>query len=326
MSLLFGRKTAGTKLNTINYARGLVIALYIDSWLFSFMATHLAHTNNNNPVSCKMSIYSCICLYASSKIIIYLFLMEKVYVVTAVGMLRRDFKLYRVNLCLMLPFLGIIYLMVKYRVAVINDRGECRIGIYPPASLPLILYDLFLSSWLTFLFIWPLMSTQSMLQGPTKGGLRDVARRTLIGAIVAMILSSINIFTLVYFQGNERGLMCLTSCTADVTLNAITIHWVTSRASTKPKGEAGIGLQVLPPTRRNERQGAHGKREEGCDVGRGKGRGWHGVWGDLEDIGAQGYNTHGFPVLERHQGSSVDSHISVEVYMDDSYQASSHHL
>jgi len=91
MSVLFGRKTAGTKLNTINYARGLVVALYITSWSFSLIAAMLVQTNNFNAVSCTMSVYLCIILYAFSKLIIYLFLMEKVYVVTAVGTTRPNF-------------------------------------------------------------------------------------------------------------------------------------------------------------------------------------------------------------------------------------------
>ncbi|KAF9308067.1 hypothetical protein BGZ91_007982, partial [Linnemannia elongata] len=151
MSTLFGRKTAGTRMTNINYARGLVIALYLISWLFSFMATQLVQTNDYNMVSCVISIYTCIALYAGSKIIIYLFLMEKVYVVTAVGLTRSNFWLYKVNMILMCP-------------------------------------------------------SKSMLQGPSKGRLRDVARRTLVGALMALLLSSANIFTLVYFEGNERGL------------------------------------------------------------------------------------------------------------------------
>ncbi|KAF9941019.1 hypothetical protein BGZ67_006075 [Mortierella alpina] len=247
MSVLFGRKTAGTKLSNINYARGLVISLYLVSWTFSFIATHLVQTNNYNNVSCTMSIYTCILLYAASKIIIYLFLMEKVYVVTAVGLTRKNFMLYKVNMVLMVPYLGIVALMIIYRVAEIGQDGHCRIGLLKPAALPLILYDMVLSIWLTLLFIRPLMSSKSMLQGPSKGKLRDVARRTLIGAIVAMILSSANVFTLVYFQGYERGLICLSSCTADVTLNAITIHWVTSRATQHTTGAGGSGVRGHPP-------------------------------------------------------------------------------
>ncbi|KAF9104084.1 hypothetical protein BGX29_002461 [Mortierella sp. GBA35] len=229
MSVLFGRKTAGTKLSTINYARGLVVSLYIISWTFSLTAAMLVQTNNFNNISCTMSVYLCIILYASSKIIIYLFLMEKVYVVTAVGTTRANFMLYRINLALLGPYLIIFCLMIIYRVSELTPDGECRIGLLPPASVTLILYDILISSWLTLLFIRPLMSSTSLLQGPSKGKLRDVARRTLMGSIVALILSTGNVFTLVLFKGYERGLICLASCTVDVTLNAITVHWVTSR-------------------------------------------------------------------------------------------------
>ncbi|KAF9545205.1 hypothetical protein EC957_011184 [Mortierella hygrophila] len=229
MSVLFGRKTAGTKLSTINYARGLVVWLYIISWTFSLIAAMLVQTNNFNAISCTMSVYMCITLYAISKIIIYLFLMEKVYVVTAVGTTRANFMLYRVNLALLVPYMGIFCLMIIYRVSEVSDDGECKIGLLPPASVTLIIYDIFISSWLTLLFIRPLMSSTSLLQGPSKGKLRDVARRTLMGSLMALVLSTGNVFTLVIFKGYERGLICLASCTVDVTLNAITVHWVTSR-------------------------------------------------------------------------------------------------
>ncbi|KAK3839661.1 MAG: hypothetical protein J3R72DRAFT_447774 [Linnemannia gamsii] len=119
--------------------------------------------------------------------------------------------------------------MLVYRVSELQPDGECKIGLLPPASVTLILYDIFISSWLTLLFIRPLMSSTSLLQGPSKGKLRDVARRTLMGSLIALILSTANVFTLVLFKGYERGLICLASCTVDVTLNAITVHWVTSR-------------------------------------------------------------------------------------------------
>ncbi|KAF9129167.1 hypothetical protein BGX30_014056 [Mortierella sp. GBA39] len=229
MSVLFGRKTAGTKLSTINYARGLVVWLYIISWTFSLIAAMLVQTNNFNAISCTMSVYMCITLYAISKIIIYLFLMEKVYVVTAVGTTRANFMLYRINLALLVPYMGIFCVMIVYRVSEVSENGECKIGLLPPASVTLIIYDVFISSWLTLLFIRPLMSSTSLLQGPSKGKLRDVARRTLMGSLMALILSTGNVFTLVLFKGYERGLICLASCTVDVTLNAITVHWVTSR-------------------------------------------------------------------------------------------------
>ncbi|KAG0377422.1 hypothetical protein BGX24_006140 [Mortierella sp. AD032] len=215
MSLLFGRKTAGTRIGNINYARGLVIMLYFLSWLFSVVAAMLVQTNNNNQVSCTLSILVCIVLYASSKVVIYMFLTERVYVVTSVGVTRWNSRMYKFNLGLITPYAGIFILAVYYRST---------------ASIPLILYDTFICSWLTGLFVRALLSSTSMLQGPTKARLRDVARRTFIGSFLALLLSSANVASLVYFEGNQRGLYCLASCTLDVTLNAIVIHWVTSSA------------------------------------------------------------------------------------------------
>ncbi|KAF9961832.1 hypothetical protein BGZ72_001382 [Mortierella alpina] len=261
MSLLFGRKTAGTKLTSLNYARSLVVLLYICSWLFSLMAAMLVQTNNFNLLSCQLSIFTCIVLYAASKVIIYLFLTERVHVVTAVGVTRWNCRMYKFNLLLVTPYAIIFILAILYRVAKIDDKGQCEIGLLRPASVPFIVYDILISSWLTALFVHALMSSTSMLQGPTKSKLRGVARRTLQGSIFALILSCANISTLVYFEGHERGLICLATCTIDVTLNAVIIHWVTSRGGSKQKdnhqeqwssreaghfGMHGVDKQVAP--------------------------------------------------------------------------------
>ncbi|KAG0369850.1 hypothetical protein BGZ54_008678 [Gamsiella multidivaricata] len=243
MSVLFGRKTSGTHMANINYARGLVISLYVVSWAFTTIAAILTSTNTGNIVSCTFSIFVCLSLYAASKIIIYLFLIEKVYVVSSVTTTRKDTRLYRLNILLLTPYTVILVLMILNRVAVLNEDGECFIGLKPTASITLILYDIFISCWLTVLFIRPLMSTTSVLQGPSKGKLRHVARRTFIGSLVALILSSGNVFTLVYYRGHEYSVLCLLSCTLDVTLNACTVHWVTSRARTpQPAEKASRGV------------------------------------------------------------------------------------
>ncbi|KAF9929245.1 hypothetical protein BGZ67_006413 [Mortierella alpina] len=193
MSLLFGRKTAGTKLSSLNYARSLVVGLYICSWLFSLMAAMLVQTNNFNLLSCQLSIFTCIVLYAASKVIIYLFLTERVHVVTAVGVTRWNCRMYKFNLFLVTPYMIIFVLAIVYRVARIDDKGQCEIGLLRPAAIPFMV------------------------------------------SLFALVLSCANISTLVYFEGHERGLICLATCTIDVTLNACAIHWVTSRGGTKQK-------------------------------------------------------------------------------------------
>lgn len=195
---------------------------------------------------------------------------------------------------LMCPYLVIVALMIIFRVHKLNENGQCHIGLLRPAALPLILYDMFLSTWLTGLFIRPLISSKSLLQGPSKGRLREVARRTLVGALMALLLSSANIFTLVYFEGNERGLVCLSCCTADVTLNAITIHWVTSRGAS----QADENLHEKP-------SGGAGRMNR--DHGHGNGHG--------NDGG--GYVSHHLMSFSEKQVGPAQSHITVEAYVDE---------
>ncbi|KAF9439205.1 hypothetical protein BGZ76_008571 [Entomortierella beljakovae] len=245
MSLLFGRKTSSTTIASLNYPRALVVALYVVSWLFSIMASMLAQTNNDNFTSCSLSIFVCIILYAISKILIYLFLVERVHIVSSIGVQRWHSPMFRFNVLILTPYAAIFGLAVGYRVATIvpdgDEMGHCKIGLRSESSVPLIIYDVLLSCWLTFLFLKALLSSTSQLQGPSKTKLRNVARKTLAGTILSLIFSTGNIASIVAYAGHERGVLCLALCTLDVTLNALTIHWVTSRGT-------NVGNRERPPT------------------------------------------------------------------------------
>lgn len=45
-----------------------------------------------------------------------------------------------------------------------------------------------------------------------------LARRTFVASVVCLLVSFANVFVVVYTQGHERGLVCLTMCTVDVTV------------------------------------------------------------------------------------------------------------
>lgn len=81
---------------------------------------------------------------------------------------------------------------------------------------------------MTILFVLPLLKLGK--SGSTvdrkQSRLNEVALRTLVASVVCLIVSFANIFSLQMLQGRERGLVCLTCCTVDVTINVITIHWV----------------------------------------------------------------------------------------------------
>jgi hypothetical protein len=87
---------------------------------------------------------------------------------------------------------------------------------------------------MTFFFVKPLLKFDSGFRVQWKSTrLNEVALRTLVASIVCLFASFANIFSLIMFNGRERGLVCLTCCTVDVTVNIITIHWVTSHAPGK---------------------------------------------------------------------------------------------
>lgn len=80
---------------------------------------------------------------------------------------------------------------------------------------------------MTILFVKPLMRLGKGVRGDWRSSrLHEVAQRTLIASIVALLVSFANVLALTILNGRERGVLCLTCCTVDVTINAITIHWV----------------------------------------------------------------------------------------------------
>lgn len=54
-----------------------------------------------------------------------------------------------------------------------------------------------------------------------KSRLYRLARRTLVASIVCLLVSFINVLVVVITQGHERGLVCLTMCTVDVTVSIL---------------------------------------------------------------------------------------------------------
>lgn len=80
---------------------------------------------------------------------------------------------------------------------------------------------------MTVFFIRPLLKLDTGIKGGWRNSrLNEVALRTLVASVVCLIASFANVIALVLLKGRERGLVCLTCCTVDVTINVITIHWV----------------------------------------------------------------------------------------------------
>ncbi|OSD06748.1 hypothetical protein PYCCODRAFT_1442304 [Trametes coccinea BRFM310] len=214
-------------LSRISWPRLLVILNVIDSWLFLF-STGLLVNGTGMELSetvCLLGILNCIAFYATSKILIYMFLVEKVYVVWS-GVARKKrlrSPVYLTCLGVVSLYVGVGIYMIIGRVAYFREDGSCVIGLTRSSSLVLLTYDLFVNIFLTSLFVWPLFNRK--FYAPR---IRRVAIRTLWAATVALTTSCINILVLTIMHGKQLGWVCLASCGTDVVINSAVLCWVTS--------------------------------------------------------------------------------------------------
>lgn len=206
--------------------------LYTLSWAFATFSVIIVSTNNNNIVSCTLGMLACDFFYAGSKIACYAWLIERVHLVTAVKTTRLKTAQYKFHILLLCPYLIIFALMLSFRNIYLEPDGSCTIGLQDVASIPLLTYDFIFNLYLTWLFIKPLTTVGRNTKTDWKTSrLYRLARRTLVASVVCLSVSFINVLFVVLSHGHQRGLVCLTMCTVDVTVNVVTVHWVTTSGS-----------------------------------------------------------------------------------------------
>lgn len=83
VSLIFGRKLASID-GPIHYVRALLLILYGLSWAFNLIACMLTSTNNGNFISCVMTQFNVALIGTATKVVLYLYFIEKVKQVTSI--------------------------------------------------------------------------------------------------------------------------------------------------------------------------------------------------------------------------------------------------
>ncbi|KAJ6598071.1 hypothetical protein DFH09DRAFT_1130912 [Mycena vulgaris] len=212
-----------------------VLLILFDSYLFMLSTGLLVHGvgMQTNIIACAAGAYICVLMYATSKVFIYLFLTEKVYIVWGNGVKRMRSPMYLFCVGTICLYAAVISAMIYGRVHKFRSGdGACIIGTKFHTTLPLLSFDLFINILLTALFLWPLLRTQFM-----NVKLKRVATRTLAASIVSLTTSTVNVAILTILGGRELGWLCLGSCGVDVIFNAAAVFWVTSSASS-PTGSS----------------------------------------------------------------------------------------
>ncbi|KAL0260791.1 hypothetical protein SLS55_004482 [Diplodia seriata] len=206
----------------------LIIIIYFDSFLFVFVTAMFKDIGiNESQGICEGAILLCLVCYMSTKVFIYTFLVEKAYIVRGSHKPRLRDKLYIFNTFgLIIPYVGIVILNFVWKIAYINERGTCIIGMDKKAMMPLIIFDVVINVYLTALFIIPLRQLYSY-QHNTNKALRIMALRTFIGSCATLTSSVVNLTVLMILKG-EPGWICLMCCNADILFSVLVLHWVTS--------------------------------------------------------------------------------------------------
>ncbi|KAJ6526782.1 hypothetical protein B0H19DRAFT_1084359 [Mycena capillaripes] len=216
----------------ISWPRLCILLVLLDSYLFILSAGLLIFGVGlrHDGMACGAGIYLCVTFYTTSKVLIYAFLTEKVYIVWENGV-RRRFRspVYLICIGTVALYVAVILGMFFGRISEFRSSdGACVIGLKPTASLSLLAYDLYINVLLTSLFLWPLLRSQFV-----NPNLRRVATRTLVASLAALTTSTVNIAVLTILHGREFGWLCLGSCGSDVVFNAAALFWVT-RGRTRP--------------------------------------------------------------------------------------------
>ncbi|PWI70828.1 hypothetical protein PCL_12196 [Purpureocillium lilacinum] len=212
----------------------LVFAIYIDSYAFVFATATLQHAFgvNSSQATCEGAILLCLVCYVTTKIFIYIFLVEKAHIIRGTPKRRFQSKLYLFNAFGMLSiYLVVIILNFIYRIAKMRD-GTCIIGMKSLAMIPLISFDTVVNVYLTLMFLVPMRrmySFKNMPRTPANLRLRTIAFRTFIGAASTLVSSIVNLTVLMALNGEPGWFVASCSCPGPVLFSAIVIQWVTSR-------------------------------------------------------------------------------------------------
>ncbi|KAL1640400.1 hypothetical protein SLS58_006898 [Diplodia intermedia] len=217
--------------STVPLGAWYILLIYVDSFLFVFITAVFKDVGLNETVSiCRGAILLCLTLYLSTKVCVYLFLVEKAYIVRGSNTSRYKDKLYMFNICgAMGPYGVLAILNIVWRFSHVKN-GTCVIGMEKKALMPLIIFDVAVNVYLTTLFIVPLRQLYSYKTSQT-GTLHTMAVRTFFGSC-ATLTSSIANLTLLMVLDGEPAWVCFLSCNAEILFSVLTLHWVTSRDRT----------------------------------------------------------------------------------------------
>ncbi|KAF7793963.1 hypothetical protein EIP86_005087 [Pleurotus ostreatoroseus] len=127
------------------------------------------------------------------------------------------------------------------------DSDEiCHLGLKLEGAILLVVFDVVISVTMTSLFIYPLLRNTFH-----HSYLRDIAKRSVCAASIALVISVINIASLAAIGGTGYGGIVLACWQGDALVSAIVFFWLTSGSGLRPSTSAAT--MPLASSRRRSR-------------------------------------------------------------------------
>ncbi|KAF8318465.1 hypothetical protein DL93DRAFT_2095238 [Clavulina sp. PMI_390] len=267
LAACLSRRVAFEDLNTLrgwrnlSVARLTIILIFADSLAFLMITGVLIHGTGleESRTTCSLGIFSCIALYTSSKVLIYIFLSEKVWLVWS-NMASSQTSLSELQARSTLPSSSQHPATSTAASHSVSDYSQTILGkrLHSRIYLLCIISVLFYFSCFVLLLVYRIANLRAS-DGSCEIGLKKVASIPLLSydvslcvalaveqtcsgghtanseriyggysaSVVALTTSAVNIAVLTSLQGHELGWVCLASCGTDVMINALVLDWVT---------------------------------------------------------------------------------------------------
>ncbi|KAH7357442.1 hypothetical protein BKA66DRAFT_574439 [Pyrenochaeta sp. MPI-SDFR-AT-0127] len=275
------RQTDRHQLKSSSLTHILIYLLYFFSALFVLSAAVIESGLGLASFRvCRGAIILCLAFYVGSKVIMYLFLVERAHALRAPYVRRtRDWLWVIGTLTIAVVFGTIAVAGFVWPIANISKKdGRCRIGLPQYVTIPLLSFDVLINILLTLVFVFllsPLIRSGSHstaafpasrftkclgslwrrprpshsldLRPANQVRAKKIERllwRTFIGSCLVLIPTVGNMASLTSLKGRELGWVCLTICTFDVTWTVGVLHWLTVGSS----DEEGASIILIPDT------------------------------------------------------------------------------
>ncbi|KAK0647296.1 hypothetical protein DIS24_g7889 [Lasiodiplodia hormozganensis] len=205
----------------MSYSKITILIALAASWCYIFVGgvLNLGVGLSQGISECSRGIFLCTWFYTTTKLGVYLFLMERAFIVRGGGIRLKSWH-YRFNFLLMACWLTVFILLETGRIYALRGDGVCIFGWQWWALIPLMSLDVFVNFYLLAMFVVPLFRNQF-----TNAKLRTLAIKSMWTSVGSVIATISNLVMLIMIDA--PGWLCLSSCGVDIFANAVLLFYMT---------------------------------------------------------------------------------------------------